>query len=133
MAEESEPLYTGNGIEVTSTMVSWPGTHIPVRNISSVSLKAGFPWQHLNKLKKASYVLMALGFFVAMADAESGSGLFIVGIFALIWYFFAPCYIEINAGGTPAIMNKSTVRNSGEGQEQLLAAINQAIMDIQDK
>ena len=26
-----------------------------------------------------------------------------------------------------------TVRNSGKGQEQLLAAINQAIMDIQDK
>jgi hypothetical protein len=133
MAEESEPLYTGNGIEVTSTMVSWPGTHIPIRNISSVSLKAGFPWQHLNKLKKASYVLMALGFFLALADSGSGAGLFVIGIFALIWYWGAPCYIEINAGGTTAIMNKSTVRNSGEGQEQLLAAINQAIIDIQDK
>jgi hypothetical protein len=50
-----------------------------------------------------------------------------------IWYWFCPAAVAINAGGTPSIINKSTVRQSGAGQEELLEAINKAIMNIQDR
>ena len=132
MSTEQEVLYRNEDgeITVTNTMLSWPRTHVPIRNITSVSLKTGFPVQHLNKLKIASFVVMGLG---GLGLIGGDPTLLMLGILMFIWYWFCPAAVAINAGGTPSIINKSTVRKSGAGQEKLLEAINQAIMNIQDR
>ena len=133
MSEKKNTLWMNKSgtIEVTDTMVSWPGTHVPVRNISAVRLRVGFPVEQLEKLKKASYVVGALGLFGLIGGEPN---LLVLGILMFLWYWFCPCWIEINAGGVrPEIVNKSTVRKSGGGQREMLEAINTAIMKMQDK
>ena len=96
MSTEQEVLYrSGNGeITVTNTMLSWPGTHVPIRNIASVSLKTGFPVQHLNKLKIASFVVMGLGGFGLIAGDPT---FMMLGILMFIWYWFCPAAVAIIA------------------------------------
>jgi hypothetical protein len=117
-------------IAVSDTLLTFNGGHYPIRNISSVKLKTGFPIDWMPLMKKAGIGLSIVGLFAAIVSSDATA--LALGIIVFLCWFFNPVWIEISSSGTKEFINKASARTSYEGTIEIFEAINKSLRDIQD-